>query len=307
MLHQLLRSKHPAIEDAEIACLVRGRERVAQLRAAFGHRLKVVGFEGLEDTERLIEIASQYDVIFNMTLGYHLASALAFIKGLSLRRESTGRDAWMVHTSGVSNLADQPLSRVHVESNPNLEYGDSKDDIYAYEKARNTRKRYIQRATELGMIDAGLESGVKTVVLMSPLIYGVSDDSLQYLEPQGTNFWSRLARVYGTSVVCKCLSWPKRRFLKDKLSLLVTARAYGIMVLLPLELCCRLTLTLCPSPYRGPGRTIRADTYRSLDKGWRFSSNGQAGRCFQRTWASHVDRGVAGGCRCCIRSRNGSE
>ncbi|CAA9960590.1 NAD dependent epimerase/dehydratase family protein [Pyrenophora teres f. maculata] len=179
VLHQLLRSKHPAIEGAEIACLVRGQERVAQLHATFGHRLKVVGFEGLDDTEHLINIASQYDVIFNMTLGYHLASALAFIQGLSLRQKSTGRNAWMVHTSGVSNLADQPLSGTHVESNPNLEFDDSKDDIHAYEKARNTRKRYIQRTTELGMVDAGLESGVKTVVLMPPLIYGV-----------GTGLWN---------------------------------------------------------------------------------------------------------------------
>ncbi|KAE8845514.1 hypothetical protein PTNB73_01499 [Pyrenophora teres f. teres] len=190
VLHQLLRSKYPAIEGAEIACLVRGQERVAQLHATFGHRLKVVGFEGLDDTEHLINIASQYDVIFNMTLGYHLASALAFIQGLSLRQKSTGRNAWMVHTSGVSNLADQPLSGTHVESNPNLEFDDSKDDINAYEKARNTRKRYIQRTTELGMVDAGLESGVKTLVLMPPLIYGV-----------GTGLWNKfhiedLAELY---------------------------------------------------------------------------------------------------------------
>jgi hypothetical protein len=177
VFHQLLRSKHPAIKDAEIACLVRDQETVAQLHAAFGHRLKVVGFEGLEYAERLVEIASQYDIIFNMTLSYHLASALAFIKGLSLHRESTGRNVWMVHTSGVSNLADQPLSGLHVESNPDLEFDDSKDDIYVYEKARNTKKKYIQRTTDLGMIDAGLESGVTTVVLMSPLIYGVSNYS----------------------------------------------------------------------------------------------------------------------------------
>ncbi|KNG51974.1 nad dependent epimerase dehydratase family protein [Stemphylium lycopersici] len=180
VLHQLLHSKYSAIEGAEIACLVRGEARVAQLHAAFGPRIKVVGFEGLEDTEALVGIASQYDVIFNMTLGYHLASALAFIKGLSLRHKSTGRDVWMVHTSGVSNLADQPLSGAHVESNSGLELDDSKDDIHAYEKARNTGKRYIQRTTELGMVDAGVESGVKTVVLMSPLIYGV-----------GTGLWNK--------------------------------------------------------------------------------------------------------------------
>lgn len=213
VLHQLLRSKHPSIQEAEIACLVRGQDRVVQLHNAFGSRLKVVLFEGLEDTAHLVEIASQYDVVFNMTLGYHLASAVAFVKGLSLRRVHTGRDVWLVHTSGVSNLADQPLSGDHIEPSPDREFNDSEDDIYTYEKTRNARKRYIQQTTELGMIDAGLESGVKTVVLMSPLIYGVSraSTSPQSAEPHGTNFWARLARDYGTSVVCKCLGWSERR------------------------------------------------------------------------------------------------
>ncbi|KAB2101571.1 hypothetical protein AG0111_0g10623 [Alternaria gaisen] len=179
VLHQLLCSKHPSIQEAEIACLVRGQDRVAQLHNAFGSRIQVVLFEGLEDTARVVEIASQYDIVFNMTLGYHLASAAAFVKGLCLRRVHTGRDVWLVHTSGVSNLADQPLSGDHIESSPDREFNDSEDDIYTYEKMRNIEK-YIQRTTELGMIDVGLESGVKTVVLMSPLIYGV-----------GTGLWNK--------------------------------------------------------------------------------------------------------------------
>ncbi|KAL1792261.1 hypothetical protein ACET3X_010012 [Alternaria dauci] len=180
VLYQLLRGKHPAVQDAEITCLVRGQDRIAQLHNAFGPELKVVLFDGLEDVARLVEIASQYDIILNMTLGYHLASAVAFVKGLFLRRAHTGRDVWMVHTSGVSNLADQPLSGAHVESTPDLEFNDAEDDIYAYEKARNAKKMYIQRTTELGMIDAGIALGVKTVVLMPPLIYGV-----------GTGLWNK--------------------------------------------------------------------------------------------------------------------
>lgn len=307
VLHQLLRSKHAAIKDADITCLVRGQERVAQLHAAFGDRVKVIGFEGLDDTDRLVEIASQYDVIFNMTLGYHLASAAAFIEGLSLRQKSTGKDAWMVHTSGVSNLADQPLSGVHVESKPDLEFDDSRDNIYAYEKSRNTVKKYIQRTTELGMIDAGLESGVKTVVLMSPLIYGVSDASPQTAAPHNIDTSSRLERACGISVVCKFLDWPERRSLKGKPSLSVTARACGTTVLLPPNLCHKRTLISCSSSYRGPGRALRAGTRGDLVKGRRFSAQGETRRCFQRTWASHVDRGVAGGCKCSIRRRRSQE
>lgn len=230
VLHQLLHSGHPALENAEITCLVRGSERIAELHNAFGNRVKAMGFEGLEDTDRLVEIASQYDVILNMTLGYHLASATAFIKGLSLRLIHTGRDAWMVHTSGVSSLADQPLSGAHVESNMDLEFDDSRDDIYAYEKSRNTGTKYIQRTTDLGMIDAGVKSGVKTVVVMSPLIYGVSDDPAQAVDTYNADSWSRWVRACGTSEVCKSLDWRKQQLLKDRLSLSVTARAFGIMV-----------------------------------------------------------------------------
>ena len=78
----------------------------------------------------------------------------------------------MIHTSGTSNLADQPITKEYTESDPERVFDDSKDDIYSYEKMRNDRTPYGQRTSELGVIDAGLENRVKTLVIMSPTIYG---------------------------------------------------------------------------------------------------------------------------------------
>ena len=76
----------------------------------------------------------------------------------------------MIHTSGTSNMADQPISGTYLEDKT---FDDEKDDIYAYEKMRNEKYAYAQRSAELGVIDAGLETGVKTIVIMSPTIYGI--------------------------------------------------------------------------------------------------------------------------------------
>ena len=81
----------------------------------------------------------------------------------------------MIHTSGTSNLADQSISGTYVEKVPNPEFDDAKDDIYGYEQQREALDPYPQRTTELGVIDAGLDLGVKTLVIMSPLIYGIGN------------------------------------------------------------------------------------------------------------------------------------
>ena len=70
-------------------------------------------------------------------------------------------------------MADQPITGTYRESDPNRVFDDEKDDIYSYEKARNEQHPYGQRTSELGVIDAALETGVKNIVIMSPTIYGI--------------------------------------------------------------------------------------------------------------------------------------
>ena len=149
--------------------------RVAKLNTVYGKRVNPMLYKDLDDIERTIEIASQHDIIINTTLGYHPASAAALVHGLAKRKQQTGRDVYLVHTSGTSNLADQPITKAYTESDPERVFDDSKDDVYGYEKKRNEQQPYGQRTSELGVIDAGLETGVKTLVIMSPTIYGIGE------------------------------------------------------------------------------------------------------------------------------------
>jgi nucleoside-diphosphate-sugar epimerase len=169
ILTHLLKSTNPALKNATITCLMRGEDRIKELHAAYGDRVKAELYKDLDDTERTIEVASQHDIIINTTLGFHPESAAALVKALGIRKQQTGKDTFMIHTSGTSNMADYPISKQYLESRT---FNDENDDIYAYEKKRNDLFAYAQRTSELGVVDAGVEHGVKTIVIMSPTIYG---------------------------------------------------------------------------------------------------------------------------------------
>lgn len=168
----LLLSSPDASKYGQITCLVRAEEHKQVLINKFGNRVNPVVFAGLDDTEHLTEVASQHDIFIDMGNTFHLTSPRAFVLGLAKRKEQTGKDAWYIRTSGTSNMADRPITKKYVESIPNREFSDQ-DDIYGYEKMRHAEEPYPQRRAELSTIDAGLETGVKTIVIMSPLIYGI--------------------------------------------------------------------------------------------------------------------------------------
>lgn len=173
ILTQLLNSSSSSLSAATITCLVRGPERVATLSSTYGARVRPVVYKDLDDLEATTAAAAQHDIVINTTLGFHTPSVQALLRGLAQRKTSTGRDVWMIHTSGTSNLADQPISGVWVEKVPEREFDDAEDNIYGYEKEREALHPYPQRSTELSVVDAGLELGVKTLVIMSPTIYGL--------------------------------------------------------------------------------------------------------------------------------------
>ena len=170
ILTRLLKSDHPALKNATITCLMRGEDRVPKLQETYGSRVKAELYKDLDDTERTIEVASQYDIVINTTLGFHPESAAALVDGLAKRKQATGKDAFMIHTSGTSNMADQPITGAYHEDRI---FDDEADDIYCYEKMRNEQYAYGQRSSELGVVDRGIETGVKTIVIMSPTIYGI--------------------------------------------------------------------------------------------------------------------------------------
>ncbi|KAG7285960.1 hypothetical protein NEMBOFW57_008256 [Staphylotrichum longicolle] len=158
-------SSHPL---GPITCLMRGPDRASLLSSTYGDRVNLVLYQGLDDLEATTAVAAQHDIVINTTLGYHSPSTKALLRGLAQRKASTGRDVWMIHTSGTSNVGDKPITK----PGPVREFDDSADDVYAYEKEQEALEPYAQRTTELGVIDTGLQLGVKTIVIMSPIIYG---------------------------------------------------------------------------------------------------------------------------------------
>jgi hypothetical protein len=129
-------------------------------------------FADLDDSETIIKVAAEHDIVINTTLGYHPESARSLVLGLEKRKAATGKQTYMIHTSGTSNLADQPVSKAYLEKDTERVFSDL-DDIYSYEYMRNAKQPYPQRTSELGVVGQGLESGVATLVIMSPTIYGL--------------------------------------------------------------------------------------------------------------------------------------
>lgn len=168
ILSQLIKSEHPALQS--ITCIVRGQDRITKLQKVYGDRVKAELYDSLDDIDRTIEVASQHDIVINTTLGWHPESTIALIHGLAKRKQVTGKDVFMIHTSGTSNLADRPFTENYVETRI---FDDFEDDVYGFEKAADATDPYPQRTTELGVVDAGLKEGVKTLVIMSPTIYGI--------------------------------------------------------------------------------------------------------------------------------------
>ncbi|GAP90577.1 putative NAD dependent epimerase dehydratase family protein [Rosellinia necatrix] len=176
ILTQLLESTAPTLRSAPITCLVRGADRAAKLAAAYGDRVNPVLYNDLDDLETTAVVAAQHDVVISTTLGYHVASALALQEGLARRKRAhPGTQPWLIHTSGTSNVGSRPVSGAWLD-NDSAQGGifdDAVDDVYGYEAARNVVEPYIQRTTELSVVNSGLELDVRTLVIMPPTIYGV--------------------------------------------------------------------------------------------------------------------------------------
>ncbi|KAK2024946.1 NAD dependent epimerase/dehydratase family protein-like protein [Colletotrichum zoysiae] len=169
ILTRLLSSSSPILTSASITCLVRGAERASRLTAAYGPRVQPVVYESLDDIETTTATAAQHDVVINTALGYHSASGLALVRGLAQRKAETGRDVWIIHTSGTSNLADLPVTGKRIEKG---EFNDETDDVYGYETRLELQEPYPQRTAELGVMNESRRSGVRALVIMSPTIYG---------------------------------------------------------------------------------------------------------------------------------------
>jgi len=96
---------------------------------------------------------------------------VALIHGLSKRARENGKPVHYIHTSGTSNLADQPITGAYLHP-PSKSFSD-KENLYAYQKEREALLVYPQRTTDIAVVETGLKEGIKTTIIMSPTIYGV--------------------------------------------------------------------------------------------------------------------------------------
>ncbi|SPO01202.1 related to NAD dependent epimerase/dehydratase family protein [Cephalotrichum gorgonifer] len=166
VLSTLLRSSSPHIQGSKFSALVRKQEQADILKQ---HGVEGIVFSGLDDTEFVRKVASDHDVVIHTASSQHTAAAEAIILGLADRQKQTGKETDLIHTSGTSSIGDHPISKTYLESR----ILSDKDDIYEYQRQRESMQTYVQRTTDLAVFEKGEAAGVKTYILMSPTIYGL--------------------------------------------------------------------------------------------------------------------------------------
>ena len=61
---------------------------------------------------------------------------------------------------------------------PIREWDDSEDDVYSFEKELEANEPYGQRTSELAVVNTGLEPGINTLVIISPVLESTPLDCL---------------------------------------------------------------------------------------------------------------------------------
>ncbi|TKA64309.1 hypothetical protein B0A49_07093 [Cryomyces minteri] len=158
VLSKLLSSQENAVRKCEVSALVREEER-AEAMAKLG--VTPIIFRDLDDVGHLRRVVSEHDVVIDMAPGYHAVASKALIAGLGDRKKRTGKEVFYIQTDGHPTLATA-RSLAHT---PN-------------------REVYAQRTTVIGVVEAGLASGVKTYVIMSPTSYGLGSGIYNQLSIQ---------------------------------------------------------------------------------------------------------------------------
>ncbi|EED13540.1 NAD dependent epimerase/dehydratase family protein [Talaromyces stipitatus ATCC 10500] len=166
VLATLLTSINPKIRGISISALVRKQEQAAILKE---NGVNGIIFSGLDDTDFVRKVASDHDFVINTANAFHFRAAEAIILGLADRKKQTGKDVYLIHTSGTSSLGDFPITGSYTETRVLSD----KDDIYTYLRHREDLEPYQQRTTDLVVFEKGEAASIKTYILMSPTIYGL--------------------------------------------------------------------------------------------------------------------------------------
>ncbi|KAJ5732571.1 NAD dependent epimerase/dehydratase family protein [Penicillium malachiteum] len=165
VLSSILKTQDQWTEQLKISALVR-----TKFQATTVQNLGVlpVMFSSFDETEVLEKIAGKFDIIIHAGAGWHTSSAKALITGQGARRAALNRPVHYIQISGTSNLSDRP----HTDGYTGTHQFNDEEDIFSYEKYRESREAYCQRMTDITVIETGEALGATTYVVMAPTIYG---------------------------------------------------------------------------------------------------------------------------------------
>lgn len=96
----------------------------------------------------------------------------ALIQGLGQRKQKVQHKVHFFGISGVTNIADRPLTR-----RTEIRTLSDEEDIYSFLKERQAEEEYMPRAADIAVVESGLELGVETYIVMAPHIFGVGTGS----------------------------------------------------------------------------------------------------------------------------------
>ncbi|KAJ5368960.1 uncharacterized protein N7496_008720 [Penicillium cataractarum] len=190
ILAEILHS--PGFASPCASALIRRPEQAAALETL---GVKPIQFKGLDDLDACRDAASYHDVVINAASASHDRSAKALIEGLSLRRQNTGKDVFMIHTSGTSILGDHPYTGT---PQTHKIWSDMTNEVFQMEITHP--ERYGQRVTDVTVVETGQKLGVKTFIVVPPTIYGEGSGPFATLSQQIPNL-ARFARKLGSAAV----------------------------------------------------------------------------------------------------------
>ncbi|KAJ3106542.1 hypothetical protein HDU97_006135 [Phlyctochytrium planicorne] len=179
VLSQLLMSKSQG-ESWFIHCVIRDDDAGTK-----ANHLKSLGVDQIsriadfDDLDALKSAVSQSDIVLHCADGSdHLPSANAVLEGLT-EAKRTGRLGWLVHTSGVGVIMDDVGSGTDLTSQEDVgDWGadrifDDKDPDSINALADTQPHRDVDLVVSDPNSEAAKE-GVKTVIVIPPLVYGIS-------------------------------------------------------------------------------------------------------------------------------------
>ncbi|KAK4210991.1 hypothetical protein QBC37DRAFT_321152 [Rhypophila decipiens] len=175
VLDHLLKSKVPSIKNLSFDLLVRTQAAADKLRSVLGDCVNPILWPGgLGDTDSIIKIASNYDLVINVGSGFVPSGSQAFVSGLAQRAASnpSGPTPWLLNIAGCTNLGDKPLTQT---SHPDREFDDADGNaVYEWLRCADEREPYPQRTAEVGVLTAAeaTDGAVHAVSLNTPLIFG---------------------------------------------------------------------------------------------------------------------------------------